>query len=311
MKLYNYNKLFAVVVFVVNCFYSNAQPLSTPDMKLLEVKGNVKAVLSDSYSIIFGERVGEIEFNRSGYLKMPQSGYIKRDLNNKITVVGDCEIQWNGKQVSEINTSSYRRLLFYSNKGLCSRIVINSRYRDEQEVMDVSYDKFDAHGNWLMRTAVNIRTGETKVETRYISYYSEQELTAEVSKLQYNTHNNSRVEKEASSEPEKVYTAVEQMPQFPGGEGEVMKYISTHIKYPSMAMENNIQGRVVVQFVVTKTGTIGEVKVIRGKDPDLDKEAIRVVKSLPKFIPGKMNGEVVNVWYTLPINFKITESAIQ
>lgn len=76
-------------------------------------------------------------------------------------------------------------------------------------------------------------------------------------------------------------------------------------------MENNIQGRVVVQFVVTKTGTIGEVKVIRGKDPDLDKEAIRVVKSLPKFIPGKMNGEVVNVWYTLPINFKITESAIQ
>lgn len=104
---------------------------------------------------------------------------------------------------------------------------------------------------------------------------------------------------------EQVFTAVEQMPQFPGGEGELMKYISNNIKYPTMAMENNIQGRVVVQFVVTKTGKIGEVKVVRSKDPDLDKEAVRVVKSLPNFIPGKMNGQAVNVWYTLPITFKL------
>jgi TonB family protein len=102
-----------------------------------------------------------------------------------------------------------------------------------------------------------------------------------------------------------VYTAVEQMPQFPGGEAELMKYISNNIKYPTMAMENNIQGRVVVQFVVTSTGKIGEVKVVRSKDPDLDKEAVRVVKSLPNFIPGKMNGQAVNVWYTLPITFKL------
>ena len=104
---------------------------------------------------------------------------------------------------------------------------------------------------------------------------------------------------------EVVFKAVEQMPQFPGGDAELMKYISKNIKYPTMAMENNIQGRVVVQFVVTKTGAIGEVKVIRSKDPDLDKEAVRVVKSLPNFIPGKMNGQAVNVWYTLPITFKL------
>ncbi len=104
---------------------------------------------------------------------------------------------------------------------------------------------------------------------------------------------------------EQVFTAVEQMPQFPGGDAELMKYISSNIKYPTMAMENNIQGRVVVQFVVTKTGKIGEVKVVRSKDPDLDKEAVRVVKSLPNFIPGKMNGQAVNVWYTLPITFKL------
>ncbi len=113
------------------------------------------------------------------------------------------------------------------------------------------------------------------------------------------------VEEKKEVEDNKVFTAVEQMPQFPGGEAELMKYISSHIKYPPVAMENNVQGRVVVQFVVTKTGKVGEVKVVRGKDPDLDKEAVRVVKSLPDFIPGKMNGQSVNVWYTLPISFKL------
>ena len=113
------------------------------------------------------------------------------------------------------------------------------------------------------------------------------------------------VEEKTPEEDTKVFTSVEQMPQFPGGDAELLKWISSHIKYPAIAMENNVQGRVVVQFVVTKNGSIGEVKVVRGKDPDLDKEAVRVVKTLPNFIPGKMNGQAVNVWYTLPINFKL------
>ena len=97
------------------------------------------------------------------------------------------------------------------------------------------------------------------------------------------------------------------MPQFPGGEAELLKYVATHIKYPTMAAENNIQGRVVVKFVVKKDGNVGDVVVLRGKDPDLDREAVRVVKTLPKFIPGKMNGQAVSVWYTLPINFKLQQ----
>lgn len=113
------------------------------------------------------------------------------------------------------------------------------------------------------------------------------------------------VEEKAPVEENKVFESVEQMPQFPGGDAELLKYISTHIKYPTMAAENNIQGRVVVQFVVTKTGSIGEVRVLRPRDPDLDKEAVRVVKTLPNFIPGKMNGQPVNVWYTLPVMFKL------
>ena len=118
-------------------------------------------------------------------------------------------------------------------------------------------------------------------------------------------YKNEVIVEEKKPEPEKVFTAVEQMPQFPGGEAALMKYLSQNINYPQVAMENGIQGRVIVQFVVTKNGTVGEVKVIRSVDRDLDKEAIRLCKSLPKFIPGKMNGQEVNVWYTLPITFKL------
>ncbi|MDE5573697.1 MAG: energy transducer TonB [Muribaculaceae bacterium] len=113
------------------------------------------------------------------------------------------------------------------------------------------------------------------------------------------------VEEKAPVDDNQVFQSVEQMPQFPGGEGALLKWISDHLRYPTMAAENNIQGRVVVSFVVTKTGKIGEVKILRARDPDLDKEAIRVVKSLPDFIPGKMNGQAVNVWYNLPVNFKL------
>ena len=84
-----------------------------------------------------------------------------------------------------------------------------------------------------------------------------------------------------------------------------MKYLSSHIQYPAMAQENNVQGRVVVQFVVEKDGHVGEVKVVRSVDKDLDKEAIRVCKTLPKFTPGRQNGQPVRVWYTLPVNFKL------
>ena len=104
---------------------------------------------------------------------------------------------------------------------------------------------------------------------------------------------------------EEVFRSVEQMPQFPGGEAALMKYLQSHINYPPMAAENNVQGKVVVQFVVDKTGRVGEVKVVRSVDKDLDREAARVCKSLPKFTPGRQNGHPVSVWYTLPVFFKL------
>ncbi len=110
---------------------------------------------------------------------------------------------------------------------------------------------------------------------------------------------------EKKEDDNKVFTSVEQMPVYPGGEGALLADVSKNIRYPSVAQENGIEGKVIVQFVVTKNGTVGEVKIARGKDPDLDKEAKRVVKTLKKFTPGKMNGNPVNVWYTLPITFKL------
>lgn len=112
---------------------------------------------------------------------------------------------------------------------------------------------------------------------------------------------------EKKVEKEEVFRSVEQMPTFPGGDAALMKYLSSHLQYPAMAQENGVQGTVIVQFVVTKTGSVGEVKVARSVDRDLDKEAVRVCKSLPKFVPGRQNGQPVSVWYTLPVKFKLQQ----
>ena len=111
--------------------------------------------------------------------------------------------------------------------------------------------------------------------------------------------------KPAPANDSEIFKTVDQMPQFPGGDPALIRFISAHIQYPVIAQENNIQGRVIVQFVVTKTGSIGDVKVVKSVDPSLDNEAKRLVKMLPKFIPGKLNGQPVNVWYTTPINFRL------
>ena len=114
------------------------------------------------------------------------------------------------------------------------------------------------------------------------------------------------VRPEAPKEEKEVpYQAVEQMPQFPGGDAELMKYIQDHLKYPVIAAENGIQGRVIVRFVVSKTGEIQDVTVLRGVDSSLDKEAVRVIKSMPKWIPGKQNVNNVAVYFTVPVMFKL------
>jgi len=111
------------------------------------------------------------------------------------------------------------------------------------------------------------------------------------------------VREEKEEEEAQVFFIVEEMPEFPGGEAALRRFIANSIKYPQIAQENGIQGRVYVQFVVDRDGSITNASVARGVDPSLDKEALRVVNSLPKWKPGLQRGKPVKVSYTVPINF--------
>jgi protein TonB len=102
-----------------------------------------------------------------------------------------------------------------------------------------------------------------------------------------------------------VFQVVETMPSFPGGDAALFKFLNDNVKYPVIAQENGIQGRVICQFVVNRDGTIVDVEVVRNVDPSLDKEAIRVIKSMPNWSPGKQRGKSVRVKYTLPVNFRL------
>ncbi len=109
-------------------------------------------------------------------------------------------------------------------------------------------------------------------------------------------------EEEAEPEP---FVVVEEMPEFPGGQIELLKYIFEHTNYPEVAKENNIQGKVIVRFCVTAKGTVSQISILKGVDTELDKEAMRVVSTLPTFKPGKQGGKPVPVWYMVPISFTL------
>lgn len=108
-----------------------------------------------------------------------------------------------------------------------------------------------------------------------------------------------------STAKEEVFMVAEQMPEFPGGMKEMLKFLQENVKYPENAMKNNVQGRVIVQFVIEKDGTPTEFKVLRSVDPDLDAEALRVMKAMPKWKPGMQKGQVVRVKFTVPVSFKL------
>ena len=106
-------------------------------------------------------------------------------------------------------------------------------------------------------------------------------------------------------EETKIFTVVEQIPMYPGGDAALMGYLRDNIKYPTVAAENGVQGRVVVGFVVERDGSITDVNILRGVDPSLDREAMRVVKSMPRWNPGKQNGSAVRVKYQVPVSFRL------
>ena len=106
-----------------------------------------------------------------------------------------------------------------------------------------------------------------------------------------------------------VFVSVEQIPEYPGGMDELMKFLAQNIRYPEEAMKNNIQGRVIVKFIVTDDGSVVDPTIVKGVDQSLDQEALRVVNSMPKWKPGTVNGKPVSCYFTLPVNFRLQEDA--
>lgn len=102
-----------------------------------------------------------------------------------------------------------------------------------------------------------------------------------------------------------AYAVVERMPQYPGGEDSLMVFLGRNMRYPVIAAENGIQGKVIVRFVVQKDGSIGDVEIVRSLDAACDKEVIRLVRSMPRWKPGILNNKPVSVWYSLPVNFRL------
>lgn len=106
---------------------------------------------------------------------------------------------------------------------------------------------------------------------------------------------------------EEIFVAVEQQAEFPGGMAALMKWLSNNIRYPEAAQQNDVQGRVIVKFVVEKDGSVSQAQIVKGVDKDLDKEALRVVNKMPKWQAGKNNGVAVRSYFTLPVNFKLQQ----
>ena len=201
-------------------------------------------------------------------------------------------------------------------------MVVDEQEQEEQEEEEIVYD--------IQPEEEQVQQDQLMNSEKFTDYAMDDEAPQEVTKTQDETEksdvaissvtfdqgsdegqqvlkqNEVVVEKvEQKEEETKVFEVVEQMPQFPGGDGALMQYLSSHIKYPVVAEENGIQGRVVCTFVVERNGSITDVRVVKSVDPSLDKEAVRVIKGMPNWIPGKQNGSAVRVKYTVPVTFRL------
>lgn len=177
------------------------------------------------------------------------------------------------------NTSNSRRIFL----AILAVLVIGCVY---------AFMKCQGNNEAIEKTAPNI---ETTVEENVQKQGAGQDVNDEQPNY-YNTSQESQ---------EKVYDVVEEMPSFPGGQSALMLYLGNNIQYPVEAQENGVQGRVIISFVVENDGGISHVKVAKSADPALDREAMRVVESMPKWIPGKQNGECVRVRYSVPVVFRL------
>lgn len=224
---------------------------------------------------------------------------------------------YNDKQLNKItyyNKSGVVKTDYYDDrlkleKSVRNGVTIVYKYNSEGDVISMSKMKgsavmesttyeyeYDKNGLWIEMSQYN--NGE---------YFTKK--TRQFEKPTNIVRNNSVMPEQRvaplPSQNEQVFETVEQMPQFPGGPNALFEYLAKSVKYPVVAEENGIQGRVIMTFVLERDGSITDVKVAKSVDPSLDKEAIRVIQSMPKWNPGKQNGSTVRVKYTVPVTFRL------
>jgi protein TonB len=166
----------------------------------------------------------------------------------------------------------------------------------------------DKSGGWWVFVKPKLLLGSLIVGmTFHAGSMFSKESNDEIYQNEFQLISNSEIDSETRYDSDStIYEKVDSMPKFPDGDRALLEYISKNLKHGPIAQcYNGIAGKVIVRFVITKQGTIGQIKVIRSLDPGCDKEAIRVVKSLPKWKPARLNGKNVTVWYTLPVSFKL------
>ncbi|MBR2234250.1 MAG: energy transducer TonB [Prevotella sp.] len=227
--------------------------------------------------------------------------------------------------------------IFFAWGGIANAIAASDERNEGTEALEMVMDEQEEEEQEEEEIVYDIQPEEEQVQQdqlmnseKFTDYAMDDEAPQEVTKTQDETEksdvaissvtfdqgsdegqqvlkqNEVVVEKvEQKEEETKIFEVVEQMPQFPGGDAALMQYLSSHIKYPVVAEENGIQGRVVCTFVVERNGSITDVRVVKSVDPSLDKEAVRVIKSMPNWIPGKQNGSAVRVKYTVPVTFRL------
>lgn len=145
---------------------------------------------------------------------------------------------------------------------------------------------------------IEIVEDDAEIEEATIASTEDQTEYIEIKEIE-----NVVVEEEPAEEA--PFMVVEKMPEFPGGNAALMAYLTKNIKYPAVCRENNIQGRVLIQFIVNKDGSIVDPEVVKSVNPYLDKEALRVISTMPKWTPGEQRGKAVRVKFTVPVNFKL------
>ena len=176
----------------------------------------------------------------------------------------------------------------------------------QQSLSEASESLSEAESSPEALEQLNIVENEI-VEVPYIAPVEETDKHEEAERARLQAELAAELCKEAEAEdPNKIYDNVEVLPEYPGGAAAMMRYLAQNVKYPQAAQENGRQGKVVVQFVVDTDGSIINAHVLTSVDPDLDKEALRVIKSMPRWTPGKQKGKPVRVKYTVPVNFRLS-----